>query len=114
MAELQRVGWVGKSGKIYEYFVHDSSESVLPAAGNFIWAKLLPNKTWVAICIGEGERLSNVVKDGMTYPCVIQHGATHLHIHTTSPLISRYERRNERNDLVDLHQPACTQFPESF
>ena len=106
MSEKSIVRWRGKSGKLYDYFVHEAQSYLSPTSGNFIWAKVLPSGSWSAVYFGEAKNL-NEARGELVFPCAIKYGATHLHLHTT--MASQHERQIEQIDLVEGHRPPCNQ-----
>jgi len=73
--------------------------------GNYVFAKETKTESFVPIYIGETGDLSERFNNHHKMPCIRQHGATHIHVHTSSSFVS--VRRVEESDLNDKWNPVC-------
>lgn len=108
MADTE-ISWEGQSGKDYVYWVHRIGTYFNDEPGNFIYAKEVESDSWVAIYIGHTPSLQDQLADPEKDACAKQHGATHVHVHTTRSGEAR--RAAEQADLVAKWTPACNVQP---
>ena len=96
--------WEGLSGKSYKYYIHPIC-SFKAAPGNYIFASKSFSGEWIPIYIGQTSDLSERFDNHHKATCIIDHGATHIHVHVSSD--DENVRREEEQDLIDLYQPPC-------
>ncbi len=92
--------WIGKSGKSYLYYVWSLPQTFNnDQNGNYIFAKLV-NNLWIPIYIGQGDIGQRVSNYHHKYACILNKGATHVHVHLNS--IQMY-RESEETDLLGYY-----------
>ena len=105
MAAVATCNWTGGSGQVYTYHVYELPASFDPnQPGNYIYAKVSPDKKWVPIYIGQGDLHDrcdpNVHHKGA---CIRQKGSTHFHCHLND---SEEARKAEEADLLASNAEA--------
>ncbi len=103
--ETPNLTWEGASGRTYRYWVHPLEARFKKIAGNFIFARRLAEGAWEPLYIGEIRSFDDPLLRPGHRACVQEHGATHLHVHFSSP--SPQMRQAERDDLIARWQPVC-------
>jgi hypothetical protein len=104
MAE-QTIMWPGKSGREYKYWIHAIDTSFKDEPGNYIFAKQISPGKWAPVYIGETESLRDRLANHDKRSCVMRHGGTHVHAHTTSG--GQNVRRDEEADLIARWDTPC-------
>ena len=108
MVTQTQVRWRGTSGNAYTYSVHPLNESWNDVPGNYIFAKHVPGRGWIALYIGETGSLRDRLSPFSSHEkaaCASRNGVTHIHAHTSSYL--QEVRRTEEADLVSYYNPVC-------
>ena len=103
--QVQTIHWTGNSGKKYKYWIHPIGWKFKGGPGNYAFTKETKNGTFVPIYFGETGDLSDRFDNHHKKQCILQHGATHIHVHTSSAVASI--RRAEESDLNDKWNPVC-------
>lgn len=96
--------WKGQSGTTYTYWIYDIGTTFEATPANYIFAKETPY-LWGAIYIGQTGDLSERFDNHHKMPCIQEHGATHIHAHTSSE--DEAKRLAEEKDLVLYCNPPC-------
>ena len=99
------VTWTGVSGKQYEYTMNTIGTLFKPIAGNYIFAREVRLHEWMAIYVGETDNLQECLQNHEKMPCIEQHGARHIHVHTGD--INENIRRDEAGDIIEKWNPPC-------
>lgn len=102
----QIIDWFGQSGNTYRYWFLASLEAsaVQAVAGNYMFAKRLPNGNFLPIYIGETEDLRARLSNHERWADAIRAGATHAMGHTTPT--GEAPRKAEERDLIAKWQPV--------
>jgi len=104
MPEQPKRKWVGASGTEYLYYVYSLPYRFDPDQdGNYIYAKVSPQRDWVPIYIGEGELADRVSDNHHQAACIKRKDATHFHCHLNP---NNEARRAEESDLLAQHTNA--------
>jgi hypothetical protein len=96
---MDMVGWRGGSGITYAYSIVELGDLPNVSYGNYIFAKRTPEGRWKAVYIGHGElsiRTDIALHERRDY--ILEQGATHVHFHENSSLLSRMV---ERADILE-------------
>jgi hypothetical protein len=106
MAELPKCTWTGKSGTLYNYFIHPLPVTFnRDQCGNYIFSRKNEQGKWVPIYIGEGNLADRVCDQHHQAASIKRKGATHVHEH----LNSRHDDRiGEEADLLARYTNAYT------
>jgi hypothetical protein len=98
------VSWPGQSGHEYPYEIHPIEASFRPVPGNYIYAMLSEDGSWVPIYIAQTRDMHQRLEGHVTVNDAIAGGATHVHIHhsTAGPAA----RCTEEHDLVLRWKPV--------
>lgn len=97
--------WVGESGKEYGYYVHPLGAQFRKVAGNVIFAKKDESGQWMPVYIGQTRDFDEGLAERQKELCARKHGATHVHVHHSSP--GRDVREAEVADLIARWKPVC-------
>ena len=97
--------WEGKSGKKYQYVIHDLNTNFRPISANYIIAKKTLPDAWKPIYIGESGNLNECFQNHEKWSCITKNGATHILVHETSP--DPDERHEEESDLLAKIKTSC-------
>ncbi|MGD2124438.1 MAG: hypothetical protein PVG99_00070 [Desulfobacteraceae bacterium] len=97
--------WTGESGRQYGYWIYAIEAQFRKIAGNFIFAKRTETGEWVPIYIGHTRDFDEGMGDQEKEACAKGHGATHAHVHFSSP--DEHVRKAEMADLVARWKPVC-------
>ena len=106
-----QVNWRGQSGKNYAYEVHPMDASFQPLPGNYIYAKLAEDGSWIPIYIAQTRDLHQRLEGHVRKEDAIYHGATHIHAHYCS--VGQAARCSEERDLILGWQPVCNELIET-
>lgn len=99
------ISWEGQSGKEYLYWSHRIGTYFSDEPGNYIYAKEVEPGSWEPLCIGHTSSLQDRLADHEKEACAKQHGATHVHVHTSRFGAAR--QTAEEADLVARWNPVC-------
>ncbi len=72
-------------------------------AGNFIYARMDPQRAWIPIFIGQGDLTEVGMFDPKKIECILEKGATHVHVRVNS---SKEARIAEASDLLANYPQA--------
>jgi len=97
--------WVGKSGKKYQYTIHELNTNFRPVSANYIIAKKTIPEDWKPIYIGESGNLNECFQNHKKWSCITKNGATHILVHETSP--DPGVRLDEESDLLAKIKTSC-------
>ena len=92
--------WRGEDGAPYEYRIYGPDAKWNNVPGNYIFAKWegsVLGGRWTPLYIGETENFERrLVPSHERWADALQHGMTHVHAHTSSPVqeTRRYEEWN--------------------
>jgi hypothetical protein len=105
------VNWPGQSGHEYPYEIHPIEAGFRPVPGNYIYAKVSEDGSWVPVYIAQTRDLHQRLEGHVTVADAVANGATHVHIHygTAGPAA----RCTEEHDLVLRWQPVCNDVVQS-
>ena len=101
----QRVPWQVQSGAVYDYTVYAPSGTWNDVPGNYIFARLDQNNTWIALYIGETRSFQDRFSSHEKWPCATRLGVTHIHAHGNNNGVAA--RRTEEADLIGDYNPPC-------
>jgi hypothetical protein len=90
--------WDGESGSKYGYWIYPIGSRFKDESGNFIYARETDPRYWRPVYIGQASNLQNRLADQDVEAIAKRHGATHVHVHTTSGGEKR--RLAEETDLM--------------
>ena len=77
--------WTGISGRDYTFHVFAMDKLIEQGAkGNYIYAKLEPDKTWRPIYVGHGNLTARCTDCPHQMECIKKMGATHVHVRFTA------------------------------
>ena len=96
--------WAGKSGKVYQYEVYGLDTDWNDVPGNYIFVKLNSANRWAPLYIGETDSFKTRLPNHEKWPCVRQHGVTHIHAHKNS---AETARKSEETDLRNAWPTPC-------
>ena len=99
------IRWEGESGRRYGYWIHPIDAQFRKIAGNVIFARKTDKGEWTPLYVGETRDFDEGLADPDKEDCARRHGATHAHVHFSSP--SWQIRRAEKEDLVARWKPVC-------
>lgn len=99
------VRWEGESGRRYGYWVYSIEATFRKIAGNFIFAKQDGPGQWTPLYVGETQNFDKGFGDPEGVACARRHGATHVHVHFSSP--SESTRSAECRDIIARWGPIC-------
>lgn len=99
------VRWEGKSGIRYGYWVHPMDAAFRKIAGNVVLAKRDDAGRWIPLFVGQTRNFDEGIGSREGLACARGHGATHLHVHFSSP--SEQVRTAECDDIVARWRPVC-------
>jgi hypothetical protein len=103
----QSVVWAGRSGMEYSLVAQPLDSQVGCSGGVYILARRnVTGDGWVAICVGETDRLSQVLPANPKLQCARDHAATHVHL---LPHEDEAARRAIVRDLIARWHPPCNQ-----
>ncbi len=105
MADTE-IYWEGQSGKEYKYWIHRLGTYFNNEPGNYIYVKEVEPGSWAPLYIGQTSRLEDRLADHEKEACAKQHGATHVHGHTT-PGGGEAKRTAEEAELIAKWNPPC-------
>jgi hypothetical protein len=71
--------WTGASGYGYIYHVFEIDADIPARPGNFIYARLNQENTWIPVYMGQGDLATRPVPPDLM-PCIRAKGATHVHL----------------------------------
>ena len=97
--------WTGQSGTTYTYWIYEIGTTFSATPANYIFAKETKLREWEAVYIGQTGDLSERFDDHHKMPCIQEHGATHIHAHTSNE--DETVRLAEETDLVRSNRPIC-------
>jgi hypothetical protein len=101
----QTIDWAGKSGKLYTYWFMSglTAAGIKAEAGNYVFAKQLPNGNFVPLYFGEAEVLNTRIPGHERWGDAVNLGATHVMGHTTPG--GAQARLAEERDLIQFWNP---------
>lgn len=103
MADTE-IGWEGRSGREYTYWIHRIGTQFLPGPGSFIYATEIEPDAWLAVYVGHTDDLAEGLAGSAAEEIATRLGATHVHVHTNLAEPSR--RAAEERDLIARWKPA--------
>ncbi len=103
--------WPGQSGQEYPYEIHPIEASFRPIPGNYIYARVAEDGSWVPVYIAQTRDLHQRLEGHVKVEDAIQNGATHLHAHYCSA--GQASRCSEERDLILRWQPVCNELIET-
>ncbi len=110
----QFIEWAGKSGKTYKYWLREIEAGYKTAnykseAGNYGFAKRLPNGKFTPLYFGESDDLeARVISRHEKWDDAIKLGVTHVMGHTT-PAGEQIRLAEERDLIEDWNPPLNVQ-----
>ena len=103
MADTE-IGWEGRSGREYTYWIHRIGTQFLPGPGSFIYATEIEPDAWLAVYVGHTDDLAEGLAGSAAEAIATRLGATHVHVHTN--LGGPARRAAEEHDLIARWQPV--------
>lgn len=103
--------WPGESGTEYQYEIYPLDAEFRPLPGNYIYARLAEDGSWVPIYIAQTRDLHQRLEGHVRMDDAIAHGTTHLHAHYCAA--GQAARCTEERDLIKRWQPVCNEVLES-
>jgi hypothetical protein len=100
-------GWVGQSGKEYQYEICPFDTSFRPLPGNYIYAMRAEGGGWIPIYIAQTRDLHQRLEGHVRLGDAEGNGATHLHAHYCSA--GQSARCDEERDLLLRWKPVCNE-----
>jgi hypothetical protein len=102
----QTYNWLGYSGKVYTYYVHEFPLKVTfkSEPGNYIFARQT-FRGFIPIYMGHTKDLSERFSNHPKIMCIRNNGATHLHAHPNNG--GEEVILGEESDLIDYKHPIC-------
>ncbi len=97
--------WTGESGKKYGYWIHPVNARFRKIAGNVVFARKTAEDEWEPLYIGQTRNFDFGFADEQKENCARKNGATHVHVHFSSP--DEPVRNAEKEDLVAKWKPVC-------
>jgi hypothetical protein len=101
------VRWEGESGRRYGYWVHPLDATFRKIAGNIVIAKQDASGRWTPLYVGQTRNFDEGFGDARRIACAGRRGATHVHVHFSSP--SESVRTAECDDIVSRWKPVCNE-----
>jgi len=102
------IRWSGESGRNYGYWIHPIDVRFRKIAGNTIFAKQTEKGEWMPLYIGQTRNFDEGLADAEKTACAKRNGATHGHVHFSSP--DKPVREAEVADLVAKWRPPCNSY----
>lgn len=99
------VDFTGKSGTIYRYWnlISPTAAGIQAVAGNYVFAKLLQDGTYLPLYFGEAVDLQARIPSHERWQEAVRLGASHILAHTTQG--GESARQNEERDLIQYWNP---------
>jgi hypothetical protein len=100
------VDFVGKFGMTYRYWnlPNWTAAGIKALAGNYVFAKQLPDGSYLPLYFGEAGDLQARIPTHERWAETVRLGATHILAHTTQG--GETARQNEERDLIQYWNPA--------
>jgi hypothetical protein len=102
---MEKIKWVGKSGRAYMYNVYEISVKFRKIPANYIIACGTGVNKWKPIYIGETADLSERLDTHHKISCIRENRATHIHVHRNEA--GEQARLAEEADLISRWHPVC-------
>ena len=105
MAEVNKIFWLGKSGRTYLYKIYEVGTLFESVPGNFVFARAITPHRWIPVYIGETSRMNERFEMRKQWWCIIRYNATHIHVHSGDP--DDEKRFAEVSDLLAGYKTPC-------
>jgi hypothetical protein len=99
------LNWLGRSGKEYQYEVHDLDTPFQALPGLYIYAGQTEEGSWVPIYIAQTRDLHQRLEGHVRMEDAVRNGATHIHAHYCAQ--GQAARCTEERDLILEWRPVC-------
>lgn len=99
------IRWTGASGRRYGYWIYPIDAHFRKIAGNVVLARQNESGEWEPLYVGDTRDFDEGFADSDKEECARRHGATHVHVHFSSP--SWQIRKAESEDIVAAWKPVC-------
>jgi hypothetical protein len=99
------VDFLGKSGATYRYWnlVDTTAAGIQAVGGNYVFAKLLADSTYLPLYFGEAANLQSRIPTHEKWPEALRLGATHVLAHSTPA--GEQARLSEERDVIQYWNP---------
>jgi hypothetical protein len=99
------IDWIGKSGTSYRYWSLENitAAGIQAVAGNYVFAKQLPNGNLVPLYFGVADDLQARIPNHERWAEAVRLGATHVMAHSTPA--GEQARLVEERDLIQYWNP---------